>query len=337
MNRDQKPETAKTRVFSGIKPSGQLTIGHYFGALRQWIDLQKAYEQQCYFCIVDLHATTVPYQPDDLRQNTFEIAVDYLALGLDPAKAVLFVQSHLPEHAELMWLLNTLTPVAELERMTQYKDFKLKYSQHVNAGLLNYPVLMAADILLYKATVVPVGEDQQQHVELARTIARKFNAQFGRTFPEPQARLMPEGARLKSLTNPLIKMSKTDDAASYIGLDEPPEAIKKKISKAVTATQGGAKVSPGVQNLFTILRAVSDPKIVRQFETVQKDGSIRYVDLKEKLAKDLADYFSPFRQKKVEILKQPQEVSRILKIGADRARLVARATLKEVKQKMGLG
>lgn len=337
MKRDQQTDQAKARVFSGIKPSGKLTIGHYFGALRQWIDLQKTFEQQCHFCIVDLHAVTAPYRPEDLRQNTFEIAVDYLALGLDPAKAVLFVQSHLPEHTELMWLLNTLTPVAELERMTQYKDFKLKYSQHVNAGLLNYPVLMAADILLYKATVVPVGEDQQQHVELARTIARKFNAQFGATFPEPKARLLSEGARLKSLTNPLVKMSKTDDAASYICLDESPDSIQKKISKAVTATQGGVKVSPGVQNLLTIMRAVSDPKIVRQFESTQKDGSIRYVELKSQLAKDLAAYFSPFRQRKAEILKQPQEVSRILKIGADRARLVARATLREVKQKMGLG
>src|SRR3990172_10865740 len=202
------------RIFSGIQPTGQIHIGNYLGALKQWVALQESGE--CIFCIVDLHAITTPYDPESLKSSILEKAIAYLAAGIDPEKSIIFIQSHIKEHAELCWLLNTVTPVGDLLRMTQYKEKSKKFKQHLNAGLLNYPILMAADILLYQTDLVPVGKDQQQHVELARTIARKFNQKFGRTFTEPRVSFPKAGAKIMSLLDPKKKMSKTDMPESYI-------------------------------------------------------------------------------------------------------------------------
>ena len=213
------------RIFSGIRPTGELHIGNYLGAIRQWIELQE--KNECFFCIVDLHGITTPYQPENLQKNILDLATSYLSVGLNPEKCVFFIQSRVKEHTELAWLLGTITPIGELQRMTQYKEKIKKHPKYVNAGVLNYPVLMAADILLYQTQFVPVGIDQKQHVELARTIARKFNQQFGQTFEEPKELLPKIGAKIMSLQNPKKKMSKTDDPAGCIGLFDAPEIIKK--------------------------------------------------------------------------------------------------------------
>jgi len=215
------------RIFSGIRPTGNIHLGNYLGALRQWIELQE--KNECIFCIVDLHAITTPYEPSEMKKNILEAASIYLAAGVNPDKSIIFIQSQVKEHAELAWLLGSITPMGELNRMTQFKEKSKQHKDYINAGLFNYPVLMASDILLYKAQGVPVGEDQTQHVELARTVARKFNQKFGELFPEPKTILPESGARIMSLTNPKKKMSKSDDQKSYISLFDEPEAIQKKI------------------------------------------------------------------------------------------------------------
>ena len=239
------------RVFSGIRPTGELHIGNYLGAMKQWIELQE--KNECIFCIVDLHAITTPYESKNLQKNIFELAIAYLAAGLDPEKCILFVQSQVKEHTELAWLLGTITPLGELKRMTQFKEKSKRHPEYVNAGLLNYPLLMAADILLYQTDLVPVGKDQQQHVELAREIARKFNQKFGKTFKEPKTLLPKIGEKIMSLKNPKKKMSKTDDPEGCIGLFDEPEEIRKKIMSAVTDLGREIKYDlnkkPGISNL----------------------------------------------------------------------------------------
>jgi len=245
------------KIFSGIRPTGELHIGNYIGAIKQWIDLQESNE--CIYCIVDLHAITTPYSPKKLQSNIFSQAITYLALGLNPEKCILLVQSHVKEHSELAWLLGTITPMGDLKRMAQYKEKSRKHKEYINAGLFNYPILMAADILLYKTEMVPVGEDQKQHVELARSIAKKFNSQFGQTFKVPEPKLQKAGARIMSLQDPRTKMSKTDSDQGCIGIFEDSESIRKKIMKAVTDTGKTVKYDPirkpGISNLLTIHRA----------------------------------------------------------------------------------
>ena len=204
------------RILSGIQPTGELHIGNYLGAIKQWLELQKNHE--CVFPIVDLHAITVPYNPKDLQKNIIETAISYLALGLDPEKSIIFVQSKIKEHTELSWLLNTITPLSELERMTQYKEKSRQFKKNLNAGLLNYPILMAADILLYQTDLVPVGKDQEQHLELTRVIAKKFNNRFGKTFKDPKALIPKEGAKIMALNNPKKKMSKSLGPQAYLSL-----------------------------------------------------------------------------------------------------------------------
>lgn len=323
--------THMSRILSGIQPSGILHIGNYFGALKQWVALQKG--NDCFFCIVDLHAITVPYDPKKLQKRIINTALDYFAAGLDPKKSVIFVQSHVPEHSEFMWLLNTITPLGELHRMTQYKEKAQQHANAINAGLLNYPILMAADILIHKADLVPVGEDQVQHVELARVLARKFNATFGETFPEPKTKLT-QAMRIMSLTDSTRKMAKSDGEKSYIALIDEPETIKAKLAKAVTATKGGEE-NPGARNLLTILREC-DSKLAGQYEKAEADGSIRYADLKADLANALAKYFAPFREKRESLAAKPNDVQKILAVGAARARKEAEKTMKEVREKMGL-
>jgi tryptophanyl-tRNA synthetase len=255
------------RIFSGIRPTGGLHIGNYLGAMKQWIALQETNE--CVFCIVDLHAITTPYNPKELQKNILETTAVYLAAGINPEKSIIFVQSEVKEHTELAWLLGTITPIGELSRMTQFKEKSKKHKDYINAGLFNYPVLMASDILLYKAQAVPVGKDQEQHVELTRTIAKKFNQKFGAIFPEPETILPKTGAKIMSLTEPKKKMSKSDDPKSYISLFDSPEDITKKIMSA--ETDSGKEViynvtkKPGISNLLIIYSLLTD-KSVQEIE-----------------------------------------------------------------------
>ena len=267
------------RIVSGIQPTGNIHIGNYLGAIKQWISLQE--KNECVFFIADLHALTVPYKPEELQKKIVEKLICYVAAGLDPEKSIVFVQSQVKEHAELGWLLNTITPIGELERMTQYKDKSKKFKNNINAGLLDYPVLMAADILLYKAEAVPVGKDQEQHVELTRTIAKKFNQKFGETFKEPKAIMPKFGAKIMSLTDPKRKMSKTDDPKSYISLFDEPGVIQKKIMSATTDSGKDIKYNvtkkPGISNLLTIYSLLTD----RAIEDIQRDFAKKtYAELK---------------------------------------------------------
>jgi len=323
------------RIFSGIQPSGDIHIGNYIGAIKQWIDLQN--QGQCVFCIVDWHAITVPYEPKILQQKIKEVAAIYLAASLSPEKNIIFVQSQVKEHAELAWLLNTITPIGDLYRMHQFKEKGDKYSKNVCAGLLNYPVLMAADILLYQTDVVPVGEDQKQHVELAREIARRFNARFGETFTLPKVQLQKIGARIMSLTEPTKKMSKSDKAESRIGLFDTPEQIKKKIASSTTDSGKEIKFNPqekpGISNLLTIYSFFADKPI----KEIEKDFvGQNYQPFKQKLAELLIEKLEPFRNKKTEFDKNPAILDKILSDGAIRARRIAQKTMEKAKTAMGL-
>lgn len=322
------------RIFSGIQPTGALHIGNYLGALKQFVELQK--DNDCVFCIVDLHAMTVPYDPESLSQNVFDAAVCYLAAGIDPSKSILFVQSRVAEHAELSWILNTVTPIGDLLRMTQYKEKSKKFKGEVGAGLLNYPVLMAADILLYKTQIVPVGQDQQQHVELARTIARRFNQRFGEVFVEPKTRLAKEGAKIMALDDPKKKMSKTSPQGCLFIFDEP-SVIRKKIMSAVTDTGKEIKYDParkpGVSNLLTIYSLFSE-KTIREIE--KKFKAKGYALFKESLANLLIEKLEPLRPRRQQLISRKVYVEEILEQGAKRARARAQETMDEVRKKTGL-
>ena len=323
------------RIFSGIQPTGTIHIGNYLGAIKQWIELQE--KNDCIFCVVDLHALTAPFDPKKLQERILEKVITYLAAGVDPEKSIIFVQSHVKEHTELNWLLNTVTPVGDLTRMTQYKEKSKKYVQNLNAGLLNYPILMAADILLYQTELVPVGEDQVQHVELARTIAKKFNQKFGDTFKIPEPKLPKMGARIMSLTEPVKKMSKSDSLESYVGLFDEPEAIKEKIMRATTDSgkiiKYNPKLKPGLSNLLTIYSLFSG-KTIKEIEKKFKNKG--YSDFKKSLAELLINYLEPFRKKRKELLSREVYLTEILEQGAKRAQIIAQSTLQEAKKKMGL-
>ncbi len=323
------------RIFSGIRPTGGLHIGNYLGAIKQWIELQGSNE--CVFCIVDLHAITTPYDPKELKKNILETAAVYLAAGINPDKSVIFVQSEVKEHAELAWLLGTITPMGELSRMTQFKEKSKKHKDYINSGLFTYPVLMASDILLYKSQAVPVGKDQEQHVELARTIARKFNQKFEKVFPEPETILPKTGAKIMSLTNPKKKMSKTDDPKSCISLFDSPDEITKKIMSA--ETDSGKDViynvtkKPGISNLLTIYSLLTD-KTTQDIEKEFKGKG--YGNFKKSLAQVLINYLEPFRRKQKELETRDVYLKEVLTKGASRAKIIAGTTMKEVREKMGL-
>lgn len=321
-------------VFSGIQPSGTLHVGNFLGALKQWVSMQETH--QCLFSIVDLHAITVPYEPKDLQQRILDAALDYLAAGLDPKKATLFVQSHVPEHTELAWLLNTITPLGELERMTQYKEKSYQHAS-TSVGILTYPALMTADILLYNTQIVPVGEDQQQHVELSRIIARKFNSRFGQTFIEPKAQLT-EAKRVMSLADPAKKMSKSLGPKHYIALTDDEKTIREKVAKAVTASGGQStgEMDAGVKNLLVLLKEFGTAAQVKKYEAVYVDGSIRYSDLKQDLADALVKGLAPFQERRAKLAKDPKKIWKVLNDGAKKARPIAQRTMKSVKQAMGL-
>lgn len=323
------------RIVSGIQPTGNIHIGNYLGAIKQWIALQD--KNECVFFIADLHALTIPYDPKELQDKITEKLICYIAAGLNPDKSVIFVQSQVKEHAELAWLLNTVCPVGELERMTQYKDKSKKFKDNINAGLLDYPVLMAADILLYKGEAVPVGKDQEQHVELTRTIARKFNQKFGQTFKEPKEMMPKAGAKIMSLVDPKKKMSKSDDLKSYISLFDTPEDIQKKIAAAQTDSGKdvvyNATKKPGISNLLTIYSLLTD-KTTQEIEKQFKGKG--YGDFKKSLAKVMIDYLEPFRRKQKELQTRDVYVKEMLNNGAARARTIAQTTMQEVRSKMGL-
>ena len=320
------------RIFSGIQPTGVLHLGNYFGAIKRWVELQSG--NFCIYCIVDYHALTNENTvPAELRKNRLELALDLLACGIDPEKSILFVQSAVPEHAELCWILGCVTSFGDLTRMTQFKE-KAKSQEFVNGGLFYYPVLQAADILLYLADHVPVGEDQLQHLELARRIARRFNWRFGELFPEPQPIKAP---RLMSLADPARKMSKSYGPDHYVGLMEPEEEIWRKIRTAVTdmGLTPGQTMSPGVANLFTLLELVAPPEVTEEFKRLHQEGKLLYRDLKETLFRHLMEVLRPIRERRKE-LEAKGEVEEILAAGAEKARKIAKEVIKEVRARVGL-
>jgi tryptophanyl-tRNA synthetase len=337
-----------SRIFSGIQPSGALHIGNYLGAVKNWVDLQHKYES--FFCIVDYHAITLPYEPADLRARTADMASSLLAAGLDPAKCTLFVQSMVPEHTELAWIFNTLTPLGELERMTQFKD-KASREESVPAGLLNYPVLQAADILLYLADLVPVGEDQVQHLELSREIARKWNARFDSPptsaeslagaahppgfFPEPQPLLTPT-RRIMGLDGQ-TKMSKS--LGNTIDLLEEPASIWEKLRPAVTDPARVRRTDPGtpeVCNIYHLHKAFSPPATVEHVAVQCRTAGWGCLDCKKVLLQSMQTELDPIRARAKEIAAKPGQVADVLNAGAEAARTIARKTMSAVKKKMGL-
>jgi tryptophanyl-tRNA synthetase len=339
-----------SRIFSGIQPSGSLHIGNYLGAVKNWVDLQHKYES--IFCIVDYHAITIPYEPADLRARTVDMALSLLAAGLDPAKCTLFVQSKVPEHTELAWIFNTLTPLGELERQTQFKE-KASREESVPAGLLNYPVLQAADILLYRAELVPVGEDQVQHLELSREISRKWNARFDPQpvskkatpgsadeavpgfFPEPKPLLTPT-RRVMGLDG-RAKMSKS--LGNTVELLEDPASIWEKLRPAATDPARVRRTDPGtpeVCNIYHLHKAFSPPATVEHVAVQCRTAGWGCLDCKKVLHESMEKELSPIRARAREIAAEPKKMSKTLEAGAEHARSIARQTMVEVKTKMGL-
>jgi tryptophanyl-tRNA synthetase len=321
------------KVFSGIQPSGTIHIGNYLGALRWWVQMQEEYD--CIFSVVDLHAITVYQDPQALQKQIINTTKTLLALGINPEKSILFVQSDVPAHTQLYWVLNTITKVPELELMTQYKDKALKKKSPM-AGLLNYPVLMAADILLYDTDLVPVGEDQRQHLELTRQLARRFNDLYGKTFKVPQALIGKTGARIMGLDDPTKKMSKSATSAyNYIALTDPPEVVTDKIKKAVTDSETIIKYDPvrkpGISNLLTILSLVTNQDIKSLEEAYFGEN---YGKLKMDTAQALNSFLADF-QKKFYSLSDKKVIS-VLKSGAKKVNQIASQKIKEVYQKVGL-
>jgi tryptophanyl-tRNA synthetase len=322
----------RKRMISGIKPSGDLHIGNYLGAIQQWIKLQEEFDVTLF--VADLHAITVPQDPEGLRRRTLEIAKIYLAAGLDPSKVTIFVQSHLPEHAELCWILNTVARMGDLEKMTQFKDKSGENRETAGVGLFDYPVLMAGDILMYDAELVPVGEDQVQHIELTRTLGRRFNKKFGDTFKIPQPLLQKEGARIMALDNPAKKMSKSAESEyNYIALNDDPEKARKKIMKAVT--DSGTEIvyrddKPALKNLINIYSLFSG-KSTSEVESLYAGKG--YADFKRGLGDMVAEFLEGFHKKYAAI--SDERVLEVLREGAERVRPLAQKKMREVKQRVG--
>jgi tryptophanyl-tRNA synthetase len=324
----------KTRVFSGMQPSGNLHIGNYLGALKNWVRIQNDYE--CIFCIVDLHAITMYQEPAELRAKILEIAALYLAAGIDPKVCSIMVQSAVPAHAELAWMLTCVTPVGWLERMTQYKA-KAAKQESIGDGILQYPVLMAADIMLYQAGIVPVGEDQAQHLELTRDIAQRFNSLYGDTFVVPGTSLPAVGARIMGLDDPEQKMSKSATGANHaVALLDPPDRIRKTIMRATTDSNPAVdfeNAGAGVLNLIAIYQAFSnapDDEIKNQF------AGMRYGDLKKRVADMVIANVEPFQERYRNIVAEPGYLAAVLREGAERVAPIANDTVRIVKERMGL-
>lgn len=324
----------KKVVFSGIQPSGNLTIGNYLGALKNWVKMQDRYD--CYYCIVDLHAITVRQQPKDLRRRTLEVLALYLAAGIDPEKSTIFIQSHVSAHPEAAWVLNCFTYVGELGRMTQYKDKVARHQDNVNAGLLTYPVLMAADILLYQTDLVPVGADQKQHIEIARDIADRFNRLYSPTFKIPEPYIGDEGARIMSLQDPLKKMSKSDENPNgFITMLDEPDTIRRKIQRAVTDNIGVVRYSdeqPGIKNLISIYSTISGEA---PDEIVSRYRSRGYAELKDDIAEMIVAELEPLQKKFRDYMTDKSYLEEVYKKGAERASKAAYRTLNRMYRKIG--
>ncbi len=330
----------KKRVLSCIQPTGEMHLGNYFGAVKNWVRIQDDYE--CYYGVVDLHAMTMPYDVKELKENTLHMLAELIASGIDPQKSVIFVQSLVPQHTELTWIFNCVTSYGELSRMTQFKDKSDliesgESNQFISAGLFTYPVLQAADILIYKADFVPVGKDQIQHLELSRNIAVRFNRQFGNFFPEPQP-LLTNIPKLVSLSDPTKKMSKSLGPKHYIGLFEEESSIRKKVKSAVTDTgdQTGNQMSPGVENLFNLIKACEKEDIYQNLMSKYSDGTLQYRELKETVADVLIELTKPFRQKKEELLADKAYIEHLAVELSQKARDVASVTLAGVRKLTGL-
>ncbi|MDP3970701.1 MAG: tryptophan--tRNA ligase [bacterium] len=324
----------KKRILSGVQPTGALHLGNYIGALRQWVDLQ--HETDAYFCIVDYHAITVKQDTQELYDNIHSLAAMYVAVGLDPSKVTLFKQSDVSAHTELAWILNNFTHMGELQRMTQYKD-KAKGNGKQTVGLFTYPVLMAADILLYQPHMVPVGEDQKQHVELTRNIAQRFNNRFSETFRVPDVMHPKDGARIMSLDDPNTKMSKTGSSQwGYIALSDAPDVVMKKIKKAVTDSGSTIEASadkPALTNLLVIYSAVSGKTVGELEELYHGQG---YGKFKKELGEAIVTWLEPIQERYHELIQNYDELQAILKQGQERASVVAQVTLDDVKTKIGV-
>jgi tryptophanyl-tRNA synthetase len=324
----------KKIIFSGAQPSGKLTLGNYLGALKNWVELQDEYN--CFYCIVDLHAITIPQVPKDLRTRSLEALAQYIACGLDPDKNTIFIQSHVSAHTELSWVLNCMTYMGELNRMTQFKEKSKKSEANLNSGLFTYPVLMASDILLYQTDLVPVGEDQKQHLELARDLAQRFNTKYSDTFKVPDPYIPKFGARIMSLQEPTKKMSKSDENENaYILITDSADVIKNKLKRAVTDSLGTVKYNddqPGIKNLMTIYSKFSGDSIEQIEQRYEGQG---YGKFKQDTAEVIAEGLRPVREKYEELLNNKDYLEKIYMEGANKAEAAARKTLRKVYKKVG--
>ena len=324
----------KKTIFSGMQPSGYVTLGNYLGALRNWTKLQDEYN--CLYCIVDMHAITVRQDPVKLRQQARTLLMQYIAAGLDPEKNIIYYQSHVPQHAELSWVLNCFTYMGELNRMTQFKEKSQTHADNINAGLFTYPVLMAADILLYQTDLVPVGEDQRQHLEITRNIATRFNGIYGDVFKIPEAYIGKVGARVMALQDPTKKMSKSDENKNNsIALLDEPSVIMSKIKKAVTDSDNEIRYGedkPGVSTLLNIYCAVTDKTIA---EAEREFASSNYGQFKTAVGEAVVASLEPIQQKVRELEKNKDYIDGIIKTNAERAQAIARKTLSKVHRKVG--
>ncbi|MGN1351763.1 MAG: tryptophan--tRNA ligase [Clostridia bacterium] len=323
-------------ILSGVQSTGRLTLGNYLGAINNWVEMQEKYD--CYYMIANSHSLTVRNNPEELRNNTLKILALYIAAGLDPEKNTIFIQSQVKEHAELAWILNCYTYMGELSRMTQFKDKSLKHQDNINAGLFTYPVLMAADILLYKANLVPVGEDQKQHLEITRDIAERFNKLYGDTFVIPEAYVRKETARIMGLQDPTSKMSKSaTNLNDVIFLDDSEETIIKKIKKAVTDSENvvrfAPETKPGVSNLMQIYSAITN----KGFEEIEKDFEGKgYGDFKMAVAEVVVGKLKPIQEKYNELLENRDYLVKVYTEGKMKAEKIAIKTINEVKEKIGI-
>ena len=323
----------KKRIFSGMQPSGEAHLGNYLGALRRWVSMQDEYD--CVWCIVDDHAITSGGDPVDMPSSVFDLAVSFLAVGLDPERSIIFVQSDVHEHTELAWLFNAVTPVGDLERMTQYKD-KAQHFESIPAGILNYPILQAADILLYKADAVPVGEDQRQHLELTREVARKFNARYGETFPITEPLIGEDVGRILGLDGD-TKMSKS--LGNTVGILAEPDAVWDRVRTAVTDPQRVRREDPGrpeVCNVFSLHRFFTEENARTDIDAGCRSAELGCVDCKRILSDNIEISFAPYRERAAHYRAHPNEVCYVLDQGAERARTIASETMEEVRHKMGL-
>lgn len=324
----------KKIIFSGIQPSGNLTLGNYIGALKNWVKLQ--YEYRCCFSVVDLHSLTVRQDPKELRKRCMEFLVQYLACGIDPKENLIFFQSHVPTHAELTWILNCFTYMGELSRMTQFKDKSAKHADNINAGLFDYPVLMAADILLYQTDLVPVGVDQKQHLEITRDIARRFNGIYGQTFKVPEPYIPEVGAKIMSLQEPTKKMSKSDENPNaYIALLDSPDVIVKKVKRAVTDSGNEVKYAEGkdgINNLLSIYSSLTGEKIEKVEEKFVGKG---YGEFKLAVAEVIVEGLRPIQQRYQDYMNNPDYIREVYTSSAEKALAISSRTLSKVYRKIG--